>query len=360
MATSFSTALPDLIFSTQLKELEYSTNLDIVTLSLCEDKDWGTLIFSTTVYPVGGTAVFYDIASVVELYMQKKGYSSMRLTVELSDSASNSLIVWTKSVIYCKYFVQLDAKSFVSNNFLTTMSYKRTFRNSTEYLSIYSDAGSLQIEANCIYRNNIGKTLSATISLAAVSFSQAESYTIALKYDDIVDNLKKNNFDAKKLLAYTVLCNGRAFTFYVQDVTPEVSFTFRNCFNVLETVSLSAVTTTKTKVERSIAVLSTMSCPYDLEVTKEYEVQSAPLTYDEAQWIEQLFMSPCVWLGADKSVEALPMVIVTDSTCEISDTNTDSNSVKFSWRFAEAEPHIHTMNMPDDRIHKEQFTHQYN
>jgi len=73
-----------------------------------------------------------------------------------------------------------------------------------------------------------------------------------------------------------------------------VPFYYLNCFGVVEQLPLQRITNEKVKTDRSVATLGKTSCFYDITISKEYEVESAPLTSDECLQVEQLFTSPMV------------------------------------------------------------------
>lgn len=69
-------------------------------------------------------------------------------------------------------------------------------------------------------------------------------------------------------------------------------------------------------------------------------MESAPLTQTDAEWVEQIFISHSVRHGVASDVTTLPEVIITESTCEIADKDTELNKVKFTWQFADKRPHL--------------------
>lgn len=116
-------------------------------------------------------------------------------------------------------------------------------------------------------------------------------------------------------------------------------FYFRNCFNVSDNLFVPAVTTAKTKVDRSLAVLGSVSQFYDATCEQTYEMQSAGLTADECSLAEQMFCSddvrtPYESAPDDGDFDALRPVLITDSTSEIADDPEKPNLVKFTWRYA--------------------------
>ena len=121
------------------------------------------------------------------------------------------------------------------------------------------------------------------------------------------------------------------------------TFIFRNCFNVWDAAALPAATTAKTDVERSTAVINTRSTFYNQRVAKSYETVAAPLTSDEAEWIDQLFASrevmrfepnPC----DDTEPFLLAPILITDTDCEIALDGEKPNTAKFTWRYADNRP----------------------
>ena len=122
---------------------------------------------------------------------------------------------------------------------------------------------------------------------------------------------------------------------------------YLNCFGVVEHLALPRTTTVKVKTDRSLASLGKTSQFYDITHSKEYEVESGPLTADECLQVEQMLTSPSVRIpyGPDVALydtdfDALIPILITDFTSELSDTDEKLNSVKFTWRFAENRPKV--------------------
>ena len=74
----------------------------------------------------------------------------------------------------------------------------------------------------------------------------------------------------------------------------ELPFFYLNCFGVAEQLPLQRTTTEKVKSDRSVALLGKISKFYDITHSKEYEVESGPLTADECLQVEQMLTSPSV------------------------------------------------------------------
>lgn len=361
MATSWDITIPSVIFSSHLREIKINTDLEKVIFFLYEGDDMGSYIYETSVYCANGTAILYDIYSIITTYMQNKALSLLPLSVAVfsHNDTRTPLLTLHTNVVYSSHIMPSEAGSFASYNFLTTLTSKRTIPHSTEFLSIMHGQERNNMTAHCVFIDGSGNSVSSIVTLYDLGYDEIGIDTVLIQYDDILQKLTESGHVVNKLLAYTITWGNRTFSFYVHNIIPDVTFTFRNCFNVLETVSFSAVTTSKTKVDRSVAVVRSLYTFYDQTTTKEYEVQSSPLTMDEAQWIEQLFISHCVRFGVALDFGTLPIALINDSSCEISDSNADLNRVKFSWQFQDKFPHNLNASAPEDRIHQEQFTHQF-
>lgn len=356
MATSLITEIPTFIYSSQLRDIRLATDLDRLIVAL---DDGETEVYRTTLYSFDGIVSIYDLRNVVELYMLDNDRCFTAFTFYYFDANGNELGTICLNIVYCTHIMPIEAQTFAAYYFLSTLTSKRTYPHSTEFLSVIHGQGDYNIMAHCVYVNSEGDTVSSVLNLSELQYDDIGIDTILIKYDDILQKFTEQGEVVDKLLAYAITDGDRTFTFYVHNFIPDVIFTFRNCFNVLESVAFSAVTTTKTNVERSVAVARSLYSFYDQTTTKEYDVQSSPLTMDEAIWIEQLFISHSVRLGVASDFDSLPVVLITDSSCEISDSNADLNRVKFNWQFQDKVPHNLNVVTPEDRIHQEQFTHQY-
>lgn len=158
----------------------------------------------------------------------------------------------------------------------------------------------------------------------------------------------------------TVSVGQRSVTLYVDrslDMMRD-AFMFRNCFNVWDAAILPRTTKTKTDVERSTAVVNTVSQFYNQRTTQTFEVETGPITSDEAEWLDQLFTSYSVMrfepnaCAEDEPYLFVP-VLITDSSCEVGDTDEKPNTVKFTWRFEDNRPIVRLSASPGI------FTHEY-
>jgi len=114
-----------------------------------------------------------------------------------------------------------------------------------------------------------------------------------------------------------------------------VPFYYLNGFGVVKQLPLQRITTEKVKSDRSVATLGCASRFYDITTSKEYEVESAPLTSDECLQVEQMFTSPTVRIPFgiysvlyETDFDVLATILITDFTSELPDTD-ESSACRF-------------------------------
>lgn len=125
--------------------------------------------------------------------------------------------------------------------------------------------------------------------------------------------------------------------FYTDEIQTD-RFTFRNAFNVKETVYLYGATTIKTDVNRSEAVCGRETLFYDQEVLVTHEVETAPMTYNEAMWLNQLLTARWVARILEDGTEA--PILISDISSEVADTDKDLIRIKFNWKYADGNEYL--------------------
>lgn len=337
MGTTLITEIPIFVFSSQIGGIELSTDQEKIVIVV---EDGTTEIFTTSLYAFDGKVEIVNIGEVLENYMIANGKVFTAFTVYYNTADGSNLGSFNLNTLFCSLRLDIEAGVFASYNFLTTLTAKRVPRGANETLSLLHGQESGQLLVHCVFTTTLGLTDNHTLTMRSITTDDIGVTMVSIPYNVLRARLQLLGVPADRLLSYTVEFNGRSFTYYVTDNMPEVSFTFRNCFNVDETAYFNAITTTKTKVNRSMAISLGEHLFYDQSVDKTYEVQTASLTADEAYWVEQLLFSHSVRLGTSSSIDSLPEVIITESECEIADNDEELNKVKFTWQFAKTAPHL--------------------
>ena len=94
----------------------------------------------------------------------------------------------------------------------------------------------------------------------------------------------------------------------------------------------------KTEVDRTETVCGKKTEFYDETVKVKHDVETAPLPYDEAKWINQMLTSKLVKRPIDD--ENKPQVLISDITSEVTDSDKDLIRLKFSWKYADGNEYI--------------------
>ncbi len=308
-------------------------------------------ILTERYYAYGGRVTLYDLASLIESDMRQSGQSYANFTLRVyTDSTSNKADSVTFNILYCDRFtVCTDVETFLRENFLSTLQYRRVADGSTTSLFFFSFNGdSLAYTVAYTARLADGRTVRGSYKSGSGVALGWDVRQINISTSDIINNVGGDygaNANEIELLSFTVTCGQRAVTCFVDRSLPgeTESFAFRNCFNVWDVAVLPHITTAKTSVDRSTAVVNGASQFYNQSVEKKYEVSAGPLTADEAQWLDQLLTSYEVFRFEpndcdDTDPYILQHILITDMTCEISDSDEKPNTVKFTWRYTDNRP----------------------
>lgn len=310
------------------------------------------VVLSERYYAYGGSVTLYDLGSLIENEMRKSGiaYGDFTLALYRGNAVEDSC---TMHVLYCDRFtVCTDTDTFLAENFLSTLQHRRVAPGDTTSLFFFAVSGE-SIAANIAVRFRLnGNVITEPFHTTLGSGNTADGNAVRqinISQQQLV-NLYKAAFTPTvstliEVVTATVSVGQRSVTLYVDrslDMMRD-AFMFRNCFNVWDAAILPRTTKAKTDVERSTAVVNTRSQFYNQRTTQTFEVETGPITSDEAEWLDQLFTSYSVMrvetnACSEDDPYLLVPVLITDSTCEVSDTDEKPNTVKFTWRFEDNRP----------------------
>ena len=131
MSVTLNTQLGELMFSSQIPDIDLSTSDD--NEAVVSIVSGGTTVFSATHIPYQRNIVVHDIRSVVEYYM-RQGNHALR-SVQLKAKHNNATqTLATFQVVYLEQHFTGDPEEFLRNNFLTTMEGKLMAPGATEFL----------------------------------------------------------------------------------------------------------------------------------------------------------------------------------------------------------------------------------
>lgn len=336
----------------------------IGTISILTDKEYIDVDISTTetgkllserYYATDGRVLLYDLRSLVEQAMRPSGIVVMsvwfEVYVDIPDDHSDDYDRSGFMVIYCDRDIDIyDFEPLLKSHFLTAAASRRVAPESFVFLPFFAYYGELvnyEIFVDYVLKGTRDElrgtsghcSFKGPNQQMTASSDGVWTHTIFCK--EIQQQAEDMVGAELELTAFTIRVGDRAASFFIdKSLAGTRPFYFRNCFNVSDNLFVPAVTTAKTKVDRSLAVLGSVSQFYDATCEQTYEVQSAGLTADECSLAEQMFCSddvrtPYESAPDDGDFDALRPVLITDSTSEIADDPEKPNTVKFTWRYAE-------------------------
>lgn len=361
MATSIKTSFESIILSSHLPE-EISIRTDAVRLEV-NIYVGGTKVFKSVYYPFDKMVYVRDIRSIVEasLYEKQLVMASLRIevyepakpttpttvtidengnyvvTFDSDGSSSPDATISDVKVVYSQFKTSKGSEGFLYNSFLTTRKSAVIPRNGKLKLCNYAKAYAQGSNYALIYYSHYAVPGVVFTYKSVMSKIQSTSDTIVTSelthdyFKSIVDQVKSTNCE---VLGVEYQIGMRRFNIFFTDEEPTETFKFLNAFNIMETAYLYNTTTTKTEVDRSETVCGRQTQFYDETVKVKHEVETAPLTHDEAMWLNQILTSKLVMKPVDNYSTA--EILISDISSEISDSDKELIRMKFSWRYADS------------------------
>ncbi len=351
----FTVYIPSLFLSSDLPDITIATDHEAVNFRI---SIYGNTLLEGLYYAFDGNIVVSDVIPLLEHYMS--GNTEMNFVdVHLEASSGDETAELDFPVLYCDKLTRLyDPSDWLRENFLTLSHTRRLSPDG--YINVSWYAANREGVMFRVYATFINdKGLRDTYQYAHSGNGQiAHSNGVLTEYI-MLDALRDLIIERKKiesliLQSVTVRCGNRSATFFIDPaLETNTPIFYLNCFGITEHIALPRTTTVKVKTDRSLASVGKTSQFYDISTSKEYEVESGPLTSDECIQIEQMLTSPSVRIpfGQDCSkydtdFDALRSILITDYTCEFSDTDEQLNKVKFTWRFADNTPSVDVPTTP--------------
>ena len=239
-------------------------------------------------------------------------------------------------VVYSSFRTSDDSESFLSTHFLTTRKSALLPRSGFLSLSNYTKANAQGSNYALIYYSQQGAD--GVVFTYTSTFSKMQSTTEGIVNKQLSHGYFKTLVDQavgtnSKILGAEYHIGNRQFNIFFTDEKPTEEFSFKNAFNIMETVYLYNTTTIKTEIDRSEAVCGRKTQFYDETVKIKHEVETAALSYDEAKWLNQMLTSKLVEHPDDNGDTV--QVLISDITSEVTDSNKELIRLKFSWKYAD-------------------------
>lgn len=336
-----------ILLSSGVGDVDVSVKGSVAVVKLTAGEE---VLLEEQYYAYDNRITLYNIGDLIEDYLRVNNgsYGTFDLTLLGTDGTKKDHVAI--EVLYCdrlSYYREID--TFLADNFLTSLSHRRVRPDDSLTLGYFARKGD-DISAVVAVHWRCTGGRDANIHFVEVQAGVAGRTGVDGLIIDMAgivrDMAEQFQFNARKIevVCYTVVMGQRSVTLYVDREPPRAeTFIFRNMFNVDEVAAFPATVTAKTAVEGATAVVNGRMLFYDQSTAKSYEVQTGPLTSDEAEWVEQFLTSRRVWRleyngEEDADPYTLAPVLVTDSEAEIGNDDEKTNSIKFTWRYANTRP----------------------
>lgn len=318
---------------------------------------------------IGGVAKFYNIRELVEAELEDTGKSMARVDIEGWDESGVSKLRSEFYAVYLKHQFFGSFQAYLQRNFLSTRKSKRLTVDAFERITyVVADGESADFILRISYVTNTGAVRTGTVKpdiLGTVTSNSGKAVCAYYDFDYDIAEFYANGFTdyGGTVLALSIQLGERYYSIYFMDFPHTMTLMFTNAFNSLETAQIIGQTTTKSKVDSSTAVGIERTWLYDRRLEKTYETETAALTTQELRWFDQILNSHYIRLIDFTNGEENPYadgvdILITDSTCEVSDGDSELQRVKFTWQFANNDPDLgigYVPTTPDDGIFTDEY-----
>ena len=329
--TALDTQIPAFCLSSMLPDLRWSTDQADVRVRIYYQHP-AELLIETTLAAHNGFATLYESRELIERYMRHKGLARA-YPINVQHFADGNGNYWqgdgALTVLFCEKNLVLPNDSpteWLERNFLSTITVKQlpSISETVEQLYFVQPQGTPPNPLlHVTYIDEQGATMVTDMSLTAdYNASLTNLFVCEFSVAALLDSI----MDAVTIIGVTVSVGNRHMEYYRPARREHVAMRFLNAFNVMESAYLNAVVNRKTDDGRKLANVSGSLAHYDRKPVTEYEVQTAPLSFEEASWIDQLITSPEVTLLDGTAV------IITDGSAECHNDNNELNKAKFTYR----------------------------
>ncbi len=334
MAISITTQFDAIYLSSHLPEkVVITTGSSSIEVSVTIGED---MVFSSTYFPFSGKVFVNDIRSIVETVMVDSRIDIATLKIEAKNQDGETAVVENIKVVYSNFKFPEGSVAFLNRNFLTTRKSALVPRDGQVNLNHFRKAYEEGNNTVLIYYSvpqTPGHVFECSCELGAISATSTSVVTSNVNHDDFKQMVYNSLNIECTVLGVEYRLGLRKFSIYFTDEKPTDVFTFTNAFNVQEKIYLFGATTTKTEVSQSEAIYGRKTQFYDETITVKHEVETAPMSFDEARWFSQLFTSKSV--SRDLGETSSAQVLMKDITSEVTDANKELISLKFSWIYEE-------------------------
>lgn len=305
----------------------------------------GEYIYTTTLLENNGVATFYGLHDIIRQNMRSRRLSMASFAVYAAHEDGMETLE-DKYIIFAEVQDINDERDMLWERFLTTRSYYVMPRMYNLTFAFFSDnSEQFTAYADCVFKEEDGTIRTYTFNRTLYHYNYPKIYYVYLSGQEIQNVIERDEGGpVGTLLSYTFHVGPRSMTVYISDEPFEVDFNFYNSFNIMEQIFIHGSTKLKTSFDRKEATSQGVTTFYDMNTVRKYEVETTPLTLEEANWFNEFLESP--YVERELNQDWLPTVLISDITSEISDSAKDLVKIKFSWRYDDNTQYIDTNRYP--------------
>lgn len=308
-----------------LGRLVVSTDAESVRVSLSHENE---VFYAATLYAYDGVVCIDDLASVIESLFLRLGWHSHSIRISVAASGHPDISAFMDvNCLYCSYDMPDDFDPSVS--FFTCLQAQRVPPSAV--LKLYG-----KVAKNNPVRFSVSGFMADGSPVACNILSTAGDGYVSVDIPSICAQCK-SAFSFASVSIVTAVYGSLSKSFFICEMPDCLEFSYRNCFNVPESVFVSGSSVMKTEVSRDSAFCAGKILQYNHLTTRTYEHTTAPLTRMEAAAISQLIESVKTAVVVDGAEYP---VIIDDYTSEVSNDDSSLNALKFTWRFTGRRPRL--------------------
>lgn len=312
-----------------LRTIEFSCSIPEVTITTSAKARVvisidSVAVFDEWLYPVGNLITLEDLSGLVTPYARKR--QTVTLDIKATSESGSTLLNDSAQVVYCQAdFCEETPQNFCSNHFLSIlMGPKVTAMGRLEFLHEQGNDA-----ASCTAQYNDGST--KTFSVSTV---QGNGYrrTFDVSPDLFADA-------SKKIISYTITAGSRKQEYVIDQTQPDCApiLIFVNSFGLDELAYCTGLHKVAPSYKRNTAFFRGVQKNYKIDETRAFSADTGPLTFEMANWWDEVFRSDSVRIVNIYNGVATPGkdLLITDSKSEY--TNDDAEIPRFTFTYQYAQ-----------------------
>lgn len=281
-----------------------------------------------------GNVTISQLGPLLEPYCRK--YASVTLSAVVrtyssdDDETGTDLSVDMGTVLFGEVDAQVDASTFCSNHFLTTLNgEKLTAIGRTESLSAYVST-TVSVSALLMLADGTFKTVGATLNAANTTNSVSDFNVSPQNIFDLVGGTT-----GQSLVSYTISAGSRKQNYRVieDQVPPAPVLVFLNSFGCWEYIYCTGTHKKEGKYTYSTAKLDGLTRNYKIKREKQFTANTGYMNRAMADWADDMFVSQNVYLysGKGRGKE----VVLSSPKDEITNEDDNMPAFEFQWTYAQ-------------------------